>query len=218
MNRTSAQGPARLVWAVVAACLLEAGAWPAVAAPLPEELAGRCAIEFSGSSTLHGFEGSAPDVRFPVRRAPNTERWRAEIDVPVERMTTGNRWRDSNMRKMFDAKHYPIISASFPSIDPAAARPGPGGGTGILPFTLQIRQVRRSVTGIVRNWRRDENVLTFDVQVLLSLRDFGLKAPRALGFIKVHDAVLVSVHATVSARPAAAARGRNVPADGGPGL
>lgn len=186
-----------LVHAVVlfASLLPASGASPP--ADLPDQLDGSCTIEFSGSSTLHDFAGVAAETSFVLRRREGDALWEAEIDVPVARLTTDNRWRDSKMRAMFDSEHHPIIRASFANIDPTRARPVQETAAGVLPFTLQIRDVQRSVVGRVRHWQQTDQEASFDVEAVVSLRDFGLEAPTTMGFVRVQDEVTITAHVLV---------------------
>jgi len=164
---------------------------------LPDQLDGSCTIEFAASSTLHAFAGVAAETSFVLRQREDNALWEAEIEVPVARLTTDNRWRDANMRAMFDSEHHPNIRASFANIDPTRARPAQASAAGVLPFTLQIRDVRRTVVGRVRHWQQTDQEASFDVDAVVSLRDFGLEAPTTMGFVKVQDEVTITAHVLV---------------------
>ena len=171
----------------VLALLLVLGAVPEARS---DTLAGKADIKFTGSSTLHEFEGKAPPVAF----APSDDaagNWSARVQVPVASLDTGNGWRDSNMRKVLDAEHYPSILAAFDGIAPDALRQH-----ATLPFMLTIRDKARPVTAALTNWKESEQHLEFDAAFSVSLADYGLEVPSVL-FVHVDDKVAVTVHVSL---------------------
>jgi len=148
-------------------------------------------VGFTGSSTLHDFEGTAAPVTFAL--APTEAgRWSAEVEVPVASLDTENEWRDQNLRAMFDAPRFPVVRARFAAVDPEALRVGRP-----LSFVLEIRDVARAVTADVSDWDEDAEGAAFEAQFTVSLREFGLAPPSALGVIEVGDEVRVRVRVEV---------------------
>jgi len=164
-----------------------------VAAPAPAQsatLAGKAAISFAGSSTLHQFKGVADPVGFTP--AENTTgQWSAYVEVPVASLKTGNGWRDDNMQGMLQADRYPMVRAVFAGTDPQALR-----AHLTLPFSLTIRDVTHPATAELRNWVESDKHLEFDAEFSVSLKEYGLEAPSAL-FVRVDDEVAVTVHVTL---------------------
>jgi polyisoprenoid-binding protein YceI len=117
--------------------------------------------------------------------------WSADVNVAVADLKTGNRWRDGDMREMFDSAKHPRIRASFRDLDPEKVR-----SSGLLPFLLQIRTVERPVQAAVRNWRQTEREASFDAAFDVSLESFQLEAPETF-FLSVGDTVRVTVRVTL---------------------
>lgn len=160
------------------------------------ELQGRCSLVFSGSSTLHDFEGTGACRPFVLRLGPGgTASVPEGIEVAVSGLETNNATRDESMRKMFQADAWPLIHAAVAQIDfnPALARLRAGGNSEPLGFILKIRDVERPVQGRITHFTQDGDDLVFDLDFTLSLKAFSLKAPSVLGLIRVADSVTVTV-------------------------
>ena len=164
------------------------------------EVAGRCSVKFFGTSTLHDFEGSAPCELLAIDSPDASGRYGARAEVAIARMDTGISGRDKKMREMFHAKKFPRIVATFAGVDPAALR---GQNGGALPFRIAIHGVEREVKPTLSGFGEVAGESArFDAKFDLSLADFGLEAPVALGFIRVDDKVKVEVHVELSAKSA----------------
>jgi len=174
-----------------ALCLLWIWLLLTAAAPaLAEGVRGSLRISFTGTSTLHDFEGTAGSVAVSLSQGANGA-WSADVSVPVAEMKTGNGWRDESMREMLGAAQHPQIRGRFRDLDADRVR-----SSGVLPFVLQIRTVERPVQAAVQNWRQTEREASFDASFDLSLESFQLEAPRTL-FLRVGDTVRVTVHLTL---------------------
>jgi polyisoprenoid-binding protein YceI len=148
-------------------------------------------ITFTGSSTLHDFEGRAEPVRVVVETQPD-EKWAAEVEVPVAKLDTGIGARDENLRAMLDAAHHPEIHGRFRDVDAEQVR-----RSGALPFVLRIREVEKPLQAKISQWQQDdERHARFDADFDVSLAAFGLVAPKVL-FMSVGDSVHVTVHVTL---------------------
>ena len=151
---------------------------------------GSIAITFSGSSTLHDFEGTAAPLRVAMEsQADGT--WTAEVVVPVASLDTGIQARDENLRAMLDAPHHPEIRGRFRDVDAVAVQ-----RRLVLPFLLRIRDVERPVQATLSDWQQDGDRARFEATFDVSLAAFGLEAPRVL-FMRVADTVHVTVHVTL---------------------
>ena len=167
-------------------CALLVAALPAFA----EAVRGSARVSFTGTSTLHDFDGTAGSVAVSLSQGANGA-WSADVSVPVAEMKTGNRWRDGDMREMFDAANHPQIRGRFRDVDAEEVR-----RSGVLPFLLQIRTVERPVKATIQNWRQSEREASFDASFELSLARFQLEAPSSF-FLSVGDRVRVTVHVTL---------------------
>ncbi len=181
-------------WIVLMLTVAIAGA-PAGAA----ELHGTIQVRFAASSTLHDFDGVAPPVDYVAKQEPDGG-WNASIAVPVDLLDTGNALRDSNMRKMLDAEHYPTIGGSLHGVRVEtlrAAEPTP------LEIELTIRDVTRRLQVPASNWRESaDGKATFELSFEISLHQFGLEPPSIL-FVEVADGVHVDIRVSGSIGPPA---------------
>jgi polyisoprenoid-binding protein YceI len=167
-------------------CALLAAAEPAFA----EGVRGRLQVTFTGTSTLHDFEGTAGSVEVSLSQGAGGS-WSADVSIPVAEMKTGNAWRDESMREMLGAARHPQIRGRFRDLDAQQVR-----SSGVLPFVLQIQTVERPVQATVTDWRQSEREASFDATFDVSLESFQLEAPRTL-FLRVGDTVRVTVHVTL---------------------
>jgi len=175
----------------IATCLLGSCALLLATAPaLAGEARGSLQLSFTGTSTLHDFQGTAGPVAISLSQDANGT-WSADVSVPVAELDTGNGWRDESMREMFDATRHPRILGRFRHLDAEMVR-----ASGVLPFVLQIRALERPVQATVTNWRQSEREASFDAAFDLSLESFRLEAPRTL-FLRVGDSVRVTVRVTL---------------------
>ena len=162
----------------------------AAAPALAEGVRGSLQISFTGTSTLHDFEGTAGSVAVSLSQGTNGA-WSADVSLPVAEMTTGIGLRDKSMRTMFDAAHHPQIRGRFRDVDAEKVR-----SSVVLPFVLQIRTVERPVKATIKNWQQNEREASFDASFDLSLASFQLEAPSSF-FMSVGDRVHVTVHVTL---------------------
>ncbi|GAB4362280.1 MAG: hypothetical protein Kow00128_01900 [Deltaproteobacteria bacterium] len=156
---------------------------------------GECDIRFHGRSTLHDFEGKAPCLPFGAETTTDASGKASlpvvVVEIPVAGMDTGNGSRDEQMRKMFDADRFPRIRGIARDVDIEAVRKAARGGTAELDLLLRIREVERPVRAAVTGLREEGNTVRFDLSFPVSRKEFGLKAPSVLFFIRVKDKVLV---------------------------
>ena len=151
-----------------------------------EELRVEIQLAFTGTSTLHAFEGTGAPVAASLTHAGDGT-WSAEASVAVADLDTGNGWRDASMRTMFDAGRHPRIQARVRGVDPERVRE-----TRTLPFALRIRDVELPLEAHITQWRQSERRASFVAEFDVSLAAFGLAAPQGF-FLSVGDSVHVSV-------------------------
>lgn len=164
------------------------------------EVAGRCSVTFQATSTVHDFEGKAPCALLAIEPPDASGAYRARAEVAVAQLDTGIAARDRRMREMFEAERYPRITAALANVDPDALR---ARRAGALAFQISIHGIERRVTPELSDWlevpgKRAHFRATFE----LSLKDFGLEAPVAIGFVRVDDRVRVTVDVDITARDA----------------
>ncbi len=162
------------------------------------QVSGHAEMRFTGTSTLHTFSGAATALPLVVDAdtdaATGAKEWRADVDVPVASMDTGNSRRDDSMREMLHANQCPLLHGAFRHIDPQAVHQ-----SGALPFVLTICHVARPVSATIHDWQQADGRLTLTAEFDVSLEAFNLTAPRVL-FIQVGDTVHVTTHVTLDGR------------------
>ena len=162
---------------------------------------GSAEIEFHATSTLHDFSGTVRTDPFDclVLLDGSAATLGGTATVAVARMDTRHAKRDANMRNMFEAVRFPLITGRVKParIDPAAPPP--------VPLHLTIRNRTRTIPATLTGWRLADNRLRFDLDMTLSLREFGLSPPVILGVIRVGDPVSVRIHVELAQPPDAAA-------------
>ena len=166
-----------------------------------QAVAGSCQVQFFATSTLHDFEGDAPCALLAIDPPDANGVYLARAEVAVAQLHTGISARDKKMREMFEAKRFPRITASFEQVDPSALRRG---SAGAIPFRISIHGVERKVTPSVSNWSEvPGKSARFQASFVLSLRDFGIEPPIAMGFMRVGEKVKVVVAVELTAKSAA---------------
>lgn len=162
------------------------------------DVAGRCTVRFLGTSTLHDWEGSARCALLSIASPDVSGQYGARAEVAIAQMDTGISARDKKMRQMFEAKKYPRIVATFAGVDPAALR---SKQPNALPFRVKFHGVERAVTPVLTNFSEvPGRSARFRASFELALSDFGLKAPVAMGFIRVGEIVKVVVDVELTAK------------------
>lgn len=171
------------------------------------ELPGTCQVEFTGSSTLHDFDGTAACNPFTLTvtdAGDEAQLGEVTLSVPVTGMRTGIARRDRTMYEMFEAGRFPEIVSHLTGAPLAERRRQlhqAAAGMSTLPLTVRMRDIERPVaarvTGLVDTTRDFRVNLEFSV----SLAAFRLAPPVVLGFIRVADEVRVRVSVQVAPLP-----------------
>jgi hypothetical protein len=165
-----------------------------------ETWTGTAAVQFTGYSTLHDFEGKVA-VPLTVKRDGGV--LSAKADAEVAKMDTDHDERDEKMRAMFSAAKHRFIDVEVKASE-SRARPVKGEDgkekPGVLPLRLTIAGTSREIVGATTGLRDDgKGHVEFDLAFPVSLKEFGLKAPSALlGAVSVKDRVDVVVHVSLA--------------------
>ena len=188
---------ALLVSATALGTILEATSAEAA----PPEIAAVIRVGFTGSSSLHEWEGTASPVSTTLHASSTPNAWDGQFTVPIASLDSGNATRDSNMRAMFHSDRYPDIRVALRGVDPAAVQRDHA-----LVASLTIGETTHDVTARIANWSQDGGRVGFDADAEVSLDAFGLEAPSVLGIVRVADIVKVTGHVelVVSQDPPAA--------------
>jgi polyisoprenoid-binding protein YceI len=117
------------------------------------------------------------------------------LSVAIADMDTDNSKRDKNMREMFDAKKYPLITGSAGPVALKDIRTMQKKGSDSahkIMFKLKIRDTVKPVTATIKNFVETDSRITADIAFTLSLAEYQLQPPSVLGMIKVDDKVTVT--------------------------
>ncbi len=175
-----------------------------ITAPFPTyalTIQGTGYIRIFVESTLHDFEGRVTTDPFTIPLvkdgAGKIQVNRLEVLTPVGTISTGNPRRDREMRKMFDSEHFPYIRGSVSGLFPRRIRyeirQGEKRGA-IRNISLWIRDVEKKVPVTFRRLREYGEQISFEIEFIVSLKEFNLEAPTAfLGLIRVKDKIRVTV-------------------------
>jgi polyisoprenoid-binding protein YceI len=144
-------------------------------------------LDFMCKSTLHDFNGTARKLSGSFEQNQNIAK--GFVDVDIAGLTTDEPERDKNMYQMFDASLYPQIHFVFNDTDMTKILDHHDGE---IKFTgiMTIHNISHPVT-LISKGHMEENTLICEGQMLVHLKDYGLKAPSILGLIRVDDAVAV---------------------------
>lgn len=152
-----------------------------------ETWTGRADVRFQATSTLHDFAGTVRTQPFAglVTFEDSVAILSATAGVAVADMDTRHAKRDINMRKMFAADRFPLVTGVL-----EGARLGPPFPRQV-PLRLTIRGHEQTVPAAITDVQLLDGRLRFDLALELSLRQCRLSPPVILGFIRVGDIVQV---------------------------
>ena len=109
------------------------------------------------------------------------------IELPVERLKSGNRLEDAEMMRRIDARRYPTIRGVVRDIKPQG-----DDGRYVLTGDLSFHGVTQTIDGEVTISRPDDNTLVIEGAREFDIRDFNVSPPKIL-MIKVHPEVKVRI-------------------------
>lgn len=165
-----------------------------------ERWSGSASAVYSASSTIHEWTGkarSAPFVAEVELKAGAPARLRARVEFPVAGISSENEKRDANMREAMKSAEHPLVTGSFDAELPAALL---AGKEVELPIEVTLLGRKHRLDCKASDWRRSGGEFSFDVEFPLSLEAAGIEIPSFLLLVRVHDAVRVRTHVTLSVR------------------
>jgi hypothetical protein len=152
-----------------------------------ETLSGSTTAEFSGTSTLHAFTGTATSETFAVEWTPLPDNAgllsSTNLSFKVSSLNTAHAKRDRNMVKMFGSTQNITGSLTAAAIS-AGESP---------PLTVNIGTASQTVPLHILSCGEQNGQISFTGEFELSLKACGLKPPSVIGLIRVGDAVKVKV-------------------------
>ncbi|MGH7706426.1 MAG: YceI family protein [Vulcanimicrobiaceae bacterium] len=147
-------------------------------------------LTFEARSSLHPVHGKATNLTGYVDAAWSDDGLRLEpppamhVEVPVERLRSGNDLQDREMRKLVDSRRNPSIVADLAGVRPTGT---PNRFAADGDITLAGRTHRYSGEMAVT---LAGNRITVEGDLRVDIRDFGLQPPKVL-FLKVEPQVNV---------------------------
>lgn len=163
-------------------------------------------LDFEAASTLHPVHGSATgvsgyvDAEFAEGALVIDPAPAMHVEIPVERLRSGNEMQDREMWKLIDSRRFPILAA-----DLRALAAGAGGdryrASGDVTFAGRVRRY----DGDLAIARSGDGILV-EGDLALDIRDFGIQPPRFLMFKVLPDVKVRLRLRAVEAAPAAAGR------------
>ena len=160
---------------------------------------GSAEVRFEATSTLHDFAGTVRTQPFAglVTLDDSVAILSATASVAVADMDTRHAKRDMNMRKMFAADRFPLVTGVLERarLEPPFPRQ--------VPLRLTIRDHEQTVPAAITDVQSLDGRLRFNLALELSLRQCRLSPPVILGFIRVGDIVQVRLQVELE-KPAGA--------------
>ena len=134
-----------------------------------EGLSGTVEVEFDGA----GLDLSTPPAIM--------------LELPVERLKSGNRVEDAEMMRRIDARRYPTIRGVVRDMKPQGED-----GRYLVTGELTFHGVTQTVEGEVTISRPDDRTVIIEGQREFDIRDFNVDPPKIL-ILKVHPEVQVRI-------------------------
>lgn len=157
---------------------------------------GTASIAFSGTSTLHNWEGKVKAEPFSASVVTGDDgqprTLTAVVKVKATDMDTDNDKRDATMQKSMKVTDYPLIEGKFQGVSFTSIMPD-GKAPSKLPFGLMLLGKKQDVVATVSNWKLSGDTANFDASFSLSLKQCGITVPSAMLVVRVGDTVKVSV-------------------------
>jgi len=111
------------------------------------------------------------------------------LELPVERLSSGNPLYDRELLRRVDSQRYPRITGTARDVTEVAA------GRYRVRGDLTFHGVTRAVEGEVRIQVPDDRTLLVEGEREFDIRQFGLEPPRLL-MLRVHPEVSVRIRVT----------------------
>jgi polyisoprenoid-binding protein YceI len=142
----------------------------------------RSEIRIEARSSLHPIHGQATGIRGEAEIAVRDGRIdlsvppRARIELPVEKLSSGNTLQDMQMRRTIDARKYPTITCELAKAT-ALAEPN----RYRVQFDLTFHGIARRLEANATATLDDRGVLAVEGECVIDVRAFNITPPRILG-------------------------------------
>ena len=153
----------------------------------------RSKVFIEASSSVHPIHGEAAGLEGSINADFDgdgldlSSQPEMSIELPVERLKSGNRLEDAEMMRRIDARRYPTIRGVVRDIKPQG-----DDGRYVLTGDLSFHGVTQTIDGEVTISRPDDNTLVIEGAREFDIRDFNVSPPKIL-MIKVHPEVKVRI-------------------------
>jgi hypothetical protein len=153
----------------------------------------RSSVAIDARSSVHPIRGDTNGVEGTIEVTADGDKVvlspppKARIELPVGRLSSGNRIYDTEMQRRIDARRFPTIVGELDTVTRGDGRES-FHVAGLLHFHGQAGQVEADITAHVGRRR-----LVADWQQVIDIRDFGVDPPRIL-LLRVYPEVTVTVH------------------------
>jgi len=152
----------------------------------------RSFVRIKAHSTLHDIDGRGPisgfiEAAFFGDRLSTDAGIHAHLEIPVERLDSGNAAQDREMHQIIGSKSFPNIVA-----DLVDAKPRPEANRYTVMGRIGVRGTTRLISGEIAMRQRD-GLIELDGERSIDIRAFGIKPPRILVF-QVNPEISILLH------------------------
>ncbi len=112
---------------------------------------------------------------------------KAQLSLPVARLSSGNPLEDRELKRRIDARRYPTIDGQLTEMDSSGLD-----GRYLVRGELTFRGVTNSHADEMTIVQIDDSTLQLEGESTFDIRDFGMEPPRIL-LLRVHPEVKVRV-------------------------
>ena len=153
----------------------------------------RSRVFIEANSSVHpihgeaaGLEGSI-DVQFDGVGLDLSSPPEISVELPVERLKSGNRLEDGEMMRRIDARRFPRIRGVVRNMQPKGED-----GQYVVTGDLTFHGVTHTLDGEVTLSRPDDRTVVIEGEREFDIRDFNVSPPKIL-MLKVHPEVRVRI-------------------------
>jgi polyisoprenoid-binding protein YceI len=153
----------------------------------------RSKVFLEASSSVHPIHGEAEglsgsiDVNFDGDGVDLSSPPTISVELPVERLKSGNKLEDAEMMRRIDARRFPSIRGTVKDMKSQGVD-----GRYLVTGDLTFHGVTQTVEGEVTVSRPDDRTLVIEGEKQFDIRDFNVSPPKIL-MLKVHPEVRVRI-------------------------
>jgi len=153
----------------------------------------RSRVWIEASSSVHPIHGQSEGLSGSIDASFNgdgidlSSTPEISVELPVERLKSGNRLEDAEMMRRIDARRYPTIRGVVRDMKSLGID-----GRYTVTGDLTFHGVTQTVEGEVTVSRPDDQTLVIEGEQEFNIRDFKVEPPKIL-MLKVHPEVKVRI-------------------------